>query len=185
MAEGGRAAAFLDRDGTIIAEADYLADPEEVRLIPGAAAAIRSLRAAGLAVVVVTNQSGIAKGLYAEEDYRAVAHRLDAVLAAENALPDRTYYCPHHPEVSGPCDCRKPDLGMYRRAAGDLDLDLGASFFVGDKPSDVIPAEQVGGMGILVRTGHGKASERRIATGVEVVDDLAGAARWILERHSI
>lgn len=179
MAEG-RSAVFLDRDGTVIVEAEYLADPAGVALIEGADAAIRRLKRAGLAVVLVTNQSGIARGLYDEADYRAVAARLEEVLRSRGAAPDATYWCPHHPDFSGPCDCRKPATGMHRRAAGDLGLDLAASWYVGDKPSDVRPAAALGGRGLLVRTGFGRESAERVGPEIRVVDDVVEAAQVIL-----
>lgn len=175
-----RAAVFLDRDGTIIAEKSYLADPDGVELVAGSADAIRRLREAGFVVVVVTNQSGIARGLYGEEDYAAVAARLEEVLVARGAAPDATYFCPHHPDVGGPCDCRKPDTGMHREAAEALGLDLASSFYVGDKTSDVRPAITLGGQGILVRTGYGIDEQKRVPGGTWVVDDLDAAARRIL-----
>lgn len=178
----GRPAVFLDRDGTVVEEAHYLADPEALRLVPGAGAAIRRLKEAGFAVVLVTNQSGIARGLYAESDYHAVARRLGEVLSALGAAPDATYFCPHHPDHTGPCRCRKPATGMYERAAGELGLDLAASWCVGDKRTDVLPAETLGGRGILVRTGYGKEEEARgVGVAVAVVDDLPAAADRILE----
>lgn len=183
MTAPSRPAVFLDRDGTVMEEREYLADPAGVRLVPGAAEAIRSLGAAGFAVVLVTNQSGIARGLYREEDYRAVAARLDEVLQAAGAPVEATYYCPHHPDHTGPCDCRKPAPGMYRRAARDLDLDLARSWYVGDKPSDVEPALALGGRGVLVRTGYGRESEEHVPADVEVVDDVLGAARRIVDRR--
>ena len=173
---------FLDRDGTLVEERDYLADPDRVSLVPGVGAALADLRDAGLALVVVTNQSGIARGLYREEDYRSVAARLDALLAAEGVVLDGSYHCPHHPDFTGPCQCRKPAPGMYRAAAGDLDLALERSWYVGDKLSDVLPALSLGGTGILVRTGYGRESEEALPGGVRVVDDLAEAARVILAR---
>lgn len=175
-----RAAAFLDRDGTIVEEADYLADPDGVVLVPGAVEAIRSLRAAGLAVVVVTNQSGIARGLYTVDDYHAVAARLDQMLAAEDALPDATYFCPCHPDFDGPCGCRKPHTLMYETAADELDLDLPASYYVGDKITDVQPGLRLGGRSFLVRTGYGRAHEPEVPDGVEVVDDVSAAAAKIV-----
>lgn len=179
-----RPAVFVDRDGTIIAEKSYLADPAGVELVPGSADAMRRLREAGFAVVVVTNQSGIARGLYDEDDYHAVAQRLNRLLAEQGAAPDATYHCPHHPDVTGPCDCRKPDIGMHLQAASELDLDLEGSFYVGDKVSDVAPAFTLGGQGILVRTGYGAEQEASVPKGTWVLDDLAAAARQILEEES-
>ena len=128
-----RPAVFLDRDGTLIEDRHYLRDPEGVHLLPGAAGAVRQLNAAGVAAVVVTNQSGIARGLLTEADYRATADRLDELLAREDARLDGAYHCPHLPEISGPCECRKPAPLLYRRAAQDLDLDLARSWWVGDR----------------------------------------------------
>ena len=119
-----RRAVFLDRDGTIIEDIGYLAAAADVRLLPGAAAAIARLNAAGLAVVVVTNQSGIARGLLDEAAYAATARRLDDLLAAQGARLDAHYHCPHHPEFTGPCECRKPGPLLYRRAAEELGIDL-------------------------------------------------------------
>lgn len=175
-----RPAVFLDRDGTVMEDRDYLADPAGVRLIPGADEAIRALAGAGYAVVVVTNQSGIARGLYDEDDYRAVAARLDSILEVRGAVPDGTYYCPHHPDHTGPCDCRKPETGMYRRAARELRLDLASSWYVGDKVTDVLPALELGGSGILVRTGYGSEQELEAPDGVHVVDDIGAAAELVL-----
>lgn len=175
-----RPAVFLDRDGTLIVERHYLADPEGVVLVPGAVEALRSLREAGYALVVVTNQSGIARGLYRLEDYHAVARRLDEVLAAAGVPADDTRFCPHHPDVNGPCRCRKPAVGMYLDAAAALGLDTGGSWYVGDKITDVLPAEELGGRGILVRSGYGRELEDAVPPGVSVVDDLPAAARLIL-----
>jgi D-glycero-D-manno-heptose 1,7-bisphosphate phosphatase len=177
---GLRPAVFVDRDGTLIAERDYLADPAGVGLVPGALGALASLRAAGFALVVVTNQSGIARGLYRLEDYLAVAERLDAVLAEAGVPVDRTYFCPHHPDFTGPCECRKPGVGMYVSAAADLGLDLQASWYVGDKITDVLPALGLGGRGILVRSGYGSELEASAPGQVRVVDDLPAAAGLIL-----
>jgi D-glycero-D-manno-heptose 1,7-bisphosphate phosphatase len=173
-------AVFVDRDGTIIEERSYLADPAGVNLVRGAADAIADLKRAGFAVVIVTNQSGIALGLYRESDYEAVAARLVEVLAAEGVSIDRVEHCSHHPEVTGPCGCRKPATGMHRRAAAALDLDLARSYCVGDKLTDVLPAADLGGRGILVRTGYGTEHESSVPAGVRVADDLRGAAGLIL-----
>ena len=152
MTEPGsaRRAVFFDRDGTLIEDEHYLARPELVRLRPQAAAAVRRVNAAGLAAVVVTNQSGIARGLLTEDDYRAVAARLDALLAEGGARLDATYHCPHLPEITGPCECRKPGVALYEQAARELDLDLAASAYVGDRFRDVVPARRFGGLGVLV-----------------------------------
>jgi D-glycero-D-manno-heptose 1,7-bisphosphate phosphatase len=175
-----RAAAFLDRDGTIIREAHYLADPDRVELVPGAAAAIRALAAAGYVIVIVTNQSGIARGLYGEPQFRAVQDRLEAVLAAQGAVVDAVFHCPHHPAVTGECDCRKPRLGMYIQAASALNLDLAASIYAGDRVKDVLPAIETGGRGFLVLTGYGTAEAADVPAGITVVADLAAVAAAVL-----
>jgi D-glycero-D-manno-heptose 1,7-bisphosphate phosphatase len=174
-------AAFLDRDGTVIREADYLADPEGVALIPGVPDALHRLRELGYRLVIVTNQSGIARGLYGHDDYRRVAARLDRVLGEHGVPVDLTLHCPHHPEFSGPCECRKPGLGMYREARERLGIRLRGSVFVGDKPSDVLPALALGGRGWLVRTGHGARAEAagRVPDGIRVADDLGEVAREV------
>jgi D-glycero-D-manno-heptose 1,7-bisphosphate phosphatase len=174
-----RRAAFLDRDGTLIVEREYLADPEGVLLVPGAVGALRRLRDAGYLLVVVTNQSGIGRGLYTEEDYRAVKARLDAVLEAEGVPLDGTWYCPDDPRL-GDSPCRKPNTAMYRAAAHALGIDLAASAYVGDRLGDVLPALALGGRGILVRTGYG-SEQREVPPWVSVVDDLAAAAGLLVE----
>ncbi len=137
-----RPAVFVDRDGTLNREVDYLRRVRDLHLLPGTAAAIRRLTAAGFAVVVVTNQSGVARGLVAEETLAAIHRTLEHRLAATGARLAGIYVCPHHPEVGPPslrkrCHCRKPAPGMVRRAARELDLDLARSYCVGDGPPDL------------------------------------------------
>jgi D-glycero-D-manno-heptose 1,7-bisphosphate phosphatase len=178
---GTRPAAFLDRDGTIVIERYYLADPERVELVPGAGQALKRLAEAGFALVVVTNQSAIAQGIYTVTDFEAVQRRIEEKLAAEGVRLDGVYYCPHHPAFTGPCECRKPGPGLFRRAAADLGLDFARSVFIGDRVKDVIPALSLGGRGFLVRTGYGVEQQHEVPAAVEVVDDLAAAADRILE----
>jgi D-glycero-D-manno-heptose 1,7-bisphosphate phosphatase len=173
-----RPAAFLDRDGTIITDTGFVRDPEAVVLLAGAAAAIGQLKAAGFVVVVVTNQSGIARGILSWDQYHAVAARLERLLAETGAVVDATYVCPHHPSVTGPCDCRKPGLKHYLEAAARFDLDLAASCWIGDRLSDLEPSLAFGGRGLLVETGDGNAhgvAAREL--GFDLVPDLATAAR--------
>jgi D-glycero-D-manno-heptose 1,7-bisphosphate phosphatase len=171
-----RAAAFLDRDGTIIRDADYLADPDGVELLPGAVEGMRKLSEAGFALVIVTNQSGIARGLYTESDFHAVQQRLEQVLREQGVVLDAVFYCPHHPDFTGECDCRKPQLGMYRAAAARLHIDLAASVYIGDRVKDVEPALATGGRGFLVLTGYGEWEARGVPEGVSVVADVREAA---------
>lgn len=176
-------AAFLDRDGTLIVERNYLADPAGVEFVPGAVEALKRLQDAGLLLVIVTNQSGIARGLYSEADFRAVQERIEDILAGEGVRIDATYYCPHHPDFTGPCSCRKPGPGMYRQAEADLGADLAASFYVGDRGKDVEPATIFGGTGILVLTGYGAVERDGVPEGTLVVPDLPAAAAEIVRRR--
>ncbi len=180
MSDEARPAVFLDRDGTLIEERVYLADPDGVAVLSQTTEALRALREAGYALVVVTNQSGIARGLYGEGEYRAVAARLDSLLAEAGAAVDLTLHCPHHPDFGEPCPCRKPGTGMHRDAAVALGLSLADSYYVGDKVADVLPAGELGGQGVLVRTGYGDDEASRVPEGVVVVDDIFAAARFIL-----
>lgn len=175
-----RPAVFLDRDGTIIQETEYISDPDDVVLIPGALDALKLLRNGGLALVLVTNQSGIARGLFGVEDYEAVARRLEVLLDAEGVWLDDVRYCPHHPRFTGECHCRKPATGMHREAAEALGLDLPGSYFVGDRITDLLPALELGGHGILVRTGFGHMEEKDLPQVFQVADDLLDAARLMV-----
>lgn len=173
-------AVFLDRDGTIIEDAGYLGDPGKVRLLPGAAAAIRQLNEHDFRVLVVTNQSGIARGLLSLEDYRATEHRLDELLAREKALVDGHYFCPHLPELSGPCECRKPGTLLYRQAAKGFGVDLHKSWWVGDRVRDLLPAKALDGKGILVLTGAGESEAADAAArGFIQAADLGAAVDFI------
>lgn len=156
MTEGGEpavarfSAAFLDRDGTLIRDVGYPSDVESVELIPGAAEAVRELNRRGIPVVVVTNQSGIGRGYFGEEAYRAVQREVGRLLERRNARLDLVRHCPHAPDAG--CRCRKPRPGMYREAARDLDVDLGGALYAGDRRSDVLPARRTGGTGLLLST---------------------------------
>jgi histidinol-phosphate phosphatase family protein len=176
-----RPGVFLDRDGTIIADPGYLRDPALVELFPGAGAAIARLNAAGRPVIVVTNQSGISRGRVSEQEYREVAARLDDLLRAFGARIDATYVCPHAPERDGPCGCRKPGIELFERAAADHHLDLGASWWVGDRLSDLLPAVAFGGNGVLVETGEGSAYRAAsLEHGFTVATGLGAAVDRIL-----
>jgi D-glycero-D-manno-heptose 1,7-bisphosphate phosphatase len=183
-----RAAVFLDRDGTMIDDVGYLDALDRISFYPWTVDAIRAFNHAGLAVVVVTNQSGIARGMFTEAFVADTHRQLDERLAAGGARVDAYYYCPHHAEgtvaaYARACDCRKPRRGMIDRAAHDLGLDPARSFVVGDTWLDVQLGRAVGARAILVRTGKGSAVEGRPPDGVAadaVVDNLAAAASWIL-----
>jgi D-glycero-D-manno-heptose 1,7-bisphosphate phosphatase len=145
-----RPALFLDRDGTINVDTINVAQADNVRLIPGAAAAIARVNAAGIPVIVVTNQSGIARGLFTVEQYEQVRARIDELLAEAGARVLASYYCPHAPEIAPKCECRKPEPALYVQAAAEHGIDLAKSWFVGDRLRDIQPAKSFGGRGILV-----------------------------------
>ena len=175
-------AVFLDRDGTIVDDTQYLSRPERVHVLPGAAHAITRLREAGWTIVVVTNQSGIARGLLSLDEYEHVHARMLALLEAEGARVDATYMCPHHPDFDEACDCRKPGTLLFRQAAAEHDLDLASSYFVGDRWRDVAPSLALRGRGILIDGGATPADDRRRANdaGIEIVASLAEAAELVL-----
>lgn len=185
----GAAGVFLDRDGTVNEEVDFLTDPDQLRLIPGAGAAIRSLNRRNLPVCIISNQSGVARGFLSEEDLGPIHARLREALAADGAAVDRIYYCPHHPtEGIAPyrtaCECRKPGTGMLLQGARELGLDTRRSFVVGDRIVDVQAGKAVGARTVLVLTGYGARSvEECRAAGVQpdhVAPSLSGAVDFIL-----
>jgi len=180
-----RPAVFLDRDGTIVDDPGFLRDPQDVRLLPGAAAAIARLNQAQLPVIVVTNQSGIGRGLLTHEDYRLVEGRIAELLAVGGAALDATYHCPHSPADDAPCDCRKPGTRLYRDAADALAIDMQASWWIGDRLSDVDPARVFDARAILVETGDG-STHRAAASdrGLPVAADLGAAVDIILGTDS-
>src|SRR5256886_4902954 len=155
MADAGRRAVFLDRDGTIVEGPGFLHEPGKVRLLAGAGEAIHQLNQAGWLVITVSNQSGIARGLYGAAAYQAVQRRLVELLAAHDARLDGAYFCPHHPAFTGPCECRKPGLLLFREAQAALGLDLTRCCWVGGRLSDVEPARKLGGRALLVEAGGG------------------------------
>ena len=171
-----RPAIFLDRDGTIVEEVNYLHKPEETVLFPSTEGALRSLQRAGYALVVVTNQSGIGRGIYTTEDMDRVH---DVIQSQLGGLIDGFYHCPHLP--CDDCECRKPGLKMIRDAERDLDLELSRSWFIGDKKIDV-EAGKAAGMGTaLVLTGYGEAHRHSLVSPPDIVAaDLGGAAEEIL-----
>lgn len=179
-----RRAALLDRDGTIIVDAHYLADPDRAVLLPGAAEAIRLLSNAGIPSVVCSNQSGIARGMVSLAQYHAVRLRVAALLQNEGAELLDTFICPHHPDYGGPCSCRKPGVLLFEQAAALHGLDLEHSLFVGDKYRDVAPAAQYGAPAFLIQSAETPADDvaRATAAGVPVVASLLEAAKQFLER---
>jgi D-glycero-D-manno-heptose 1,7-bisphosphate phosphatase len=185
---GGRPAVFFDRDGTLIEEVSYLDSLDRVALFPWTIEALRVLRRAGFALVVITNQAGVARGYYDEAFVDTVHRHLNERFEASGAPVDGFYYCPHLPdawlsEYRMTCECRKPRPGMLRTAAADLDLDLARSFVVGDRWGDVQAAQNAGSRGLLVRSGYGWHESRHPperATATAIVDHAFAAASWIL-----
>jgi D-glycero-D-manno-heptose 1,7-bisphosphate phosphatase len=188
-----KAAAFIDRDGTLTEEVGYVNHPKRLRLLPRSAEAIRHLNAAGLLAVVTTNQTGVARGYFSEDVLHAVNDELANQLKQAGAHLDGIYVCTHHPTEGEPpfrarCDCRKPRPGLFLRAASELGLDLAVSTVIGDKPSDLLAARRVGARGVLVLTGYGLGEweYRRDRFPVEpdhVAGDLLDAVEWILARR--
>jgi len=187
MASPLKRAAFLDRDGTLVDELGFLRHARDVRLVPGAAQGVRLFNRAGWQTVVVTNQSGIARGLIGEQDLEEIHARLRELLAREGARLDAILHCPHHPEegeppLRGECACRKPAPGLLLEAARRFELDLGSSWIVGDGLRDLEAGARAGLAGaVLVLTGKGRA-ELALARepGLRTAADLPAAARMIL-----
>ncbi len=190
-------AVFLDRDGTINEEAGYLDRLEKLRLLPGAAKAIRRINKSGMKTVVITNQSGVARGFFNEAFVDRVNARLREMLLAEGARIEALYYCPHHPTAGKgvylqTCGCRKPAPGMLLKAADELRIDPSRSYMIGDMLTDIEAGIRAGVRGILVRTGNGEDSVSALAAGPDSMDgvtarpvhiaaDLREAVAWIME----
>ena len=185
-----RPAVFLDRDGTLNREVSYLTRPDELELLPGAGQAVARLREAGYAVVVVTNQSAVARGFMTEADLGIVHREFQNMLARCGAELDGIYYCPHHPECGNPpyrqdCTCRKPGPGLLLRAAAELGLDLARSVMVGDKLSDLQAGWNAGCRTVLVLTSYGEAHRatadaKTLARIDHIAPTLSDAADWML-----
>ena len=172
-----RPAVFLDRDGTIIDELGYLGDPDKVVLYPGVHDALMLLKEAGYLLLIVTNQSGIARGYFSLEDSVAVNLKLLQVLSDLGVALDGFYFCPHLPDDG--CPCRKPAPGMVRKAETDFNINLSNSWVIGDTDKDVLLGSEAGIRPLLVKTG--KQDKGVVPSGVPVVTDLNEAARYILE----
>ena len=188
-----RRALLLDRDGTICEDVGYLGAVEDLRLLPRSAGAIVAAAEAGFQSVLITNQAGVARGVFDESRLDEIHDRLRELLHAEGARLDGIYYCPHHPEgevaryrVS--CDCRKPKAGMLLRARDEMGIDLASSYVVGDQLRDIEAGRTAGATTILVLTGHGRDQfDKRDPAGplpTQVAEDLHDAVEWILEREN-
>jgi D-glycero-D-manno-heptose 1,7-bisphosphate phosphatase len=185
-----QAAVFLDRDGTINEQMGYINHISRFVMLPRAASGIRLLNEKGIAVVVVSNQSGLARGYFPESLIAEVHARMNGALAEDGAHVDGIYVCPHHPEAKEErfrlnCDCRKPKPGLFLQAAADLGLDLDRSYVVGDRWSDLKAAAAVRAKGVLVLTGYGRGDYEYIGPGqpvqpAYVAEDLYAAVQWIV-----
>ncbi len=186
-----RPAVFLDRDGTINEQMGYINHLCRFKLLAGAAEAIKLLNDAEIPVVVISNQSGLARGYFPEELLVAVHEKMDRLLAEKGAHVDGIYYCPHHPEAKeerfrDTCNCRKPKPGLVFQAAEEMNLDPANSFVVGDRWSDIKTAANCGAKSVLVRTGYGRGDEQYIGPHQEIqpdhkAEDLLEAVKWILK----
>jgi len=192
--EPGRArAVFLDRDGTLSEDVGYACEVAQYRLFPWTVPALRALRQAGYRVIVLTNQSGVARGYFPETMVQEVHRRFERELREHGAQWDAIYYCPHHPEGIVPayrrmCACRKPATGLVERAAREFALDLPRCVFIGDKYTDIMLAHRVGARGVLVLTGHGREEwARSRKEGWRPPDHVAGnlweAVQWVLSHE--
>ena len=186
----GHRAVFLDRDGTLCEEVGYLNSVEQMRLISRAGEAVRLLNQKGFKVVVVTNQSGVARGFFPESILEKLHNEMNRQLEEEGAYLDAIYYCPHHPTEGFPpyiqdCTCRKPAIGLFLKAAADLDLDLPSSYMIGDHISDVECGQRVGAQTILLLTGHGPEALAKIERWPQspsyIASDLYEAIQWIIQ----
>jgi D-glycero-D-manno-heptose 1,7-bisphosphate phosphatase len=187
----GRIAVFLDRDGTLNEEVNFVRSPEQFTMLPGAADAVGTLNRHGIIVCIISNQSGVARGFFTEEDLVPIHRKLEGELGRSGARIDRIYYCPHHPTEGKPpynvvCSCRKPGIGMLQQAAREFGLDLQHSFVVGDRIVDIQAGRAAGATSILVLTGYGPhALEECREQGVTpdyIVRDIAEAAGIIIEK---
>ena len=176
-------AVFLDRDGTVMEDAHYIKAPEQVRLLPGAARSVRRLNEAGIPVIVVTNQSGIRRGLFTVEDYEAVRAHFESLLRDEGAHIDASYYCPHLPDKPLIGNCRKPGTLMFEQAISDFKLDPANVAYVGDRWRDVIASKKLGGRGILIESSEttGEDRQRARADDIETAASLSEAVNMLLD----
>lgn len=184
---GKNKAVFIDRDGTVIRERNYLRKVKDIRLLSGAVEGMKALRAAGFKLVMVTNQSGIGRGYFTEKKLRQIHAALQRLLSAKGAPFDRMYYCRHVPDDR--CACRKPKTGMVEKAARELRLDLKRSFSMGDHTNDFLLGQNMGGRGVFLLTGHGREEYRE-----KIMKDRAGlrpdkiarnfmeGAKWIIKQ---
>ena len=182
-----KVAVFFDRDGTLMGDVGWLSDMEKISIYPEAFKAVKMLNNKGIKVIVVTNQSGIARGFFDESFVEAVHERIAEIMESEGAHIDRFYFCPHHPtegqeEYRKKCNCRKPAAGMLLDAANDFRIDLTKSFVIGDNITDIEMAHNVGAIGILVKTGHGTHHCKKVE---RVEENVLTATKAVLRELSL
>jgi D-glycero-D-manno-heptose 1,7-bisphosphate phosphatase len=180
--ECGKRAVFMDRDGVLIKEVNYLSRLEDMELIPGAAKSIAKLREAGFTVIVISNQSAVARGLLSLSRLAKITRVLRAELLNKNSAArlDAVYYCPHHPEFGSSCACRKPGIALILKAQKRFKLDLTSSYFIGDTSADILTATNAGCVPVLVKTGQGGRDGLHKAKPKKICKDILDAAKWIL-----
>lgn len=186
----GVPAVFMDRDGTINDEMGYINHISRFKLLPRSTAAIQLINKNGYKAVIITNQSGVARGYFPEKLVEDIHENLKRCLSQEGVHIDRIYYCPHHPflgmgKYKKDCECRKPKIGMIKKAAKELDIDLSRSYMVGDRGADIQMAKEFGGKGVLVLTGYGKGEYEYLnhtwpKKPDYIAEDLYDAVEWIL-----
>ncbi|KAF0132875.1 MAG: D-glycero-D-manno-heptose 1 7-bisphosphate phosphatase [Candidatus Saganbacteria bacterium] len=176
-------AVFLDKDGTINDSLGYLGHYKELNLLPHSAEAIKLLNEAGYKTIVISNQSGIARGYFSEDMVQAIDKTLQKYLLNQGAFIDAFYYCPHHPEKN--CDCRKPNIELINKAVKRFDIDIKSSFFIGDNTTDMMAGKKAGLKTIFVLTGHGKKKLDEVKASHNpdyIADHLLEAVKWILKK---
>lgn len=183
-----QAAVFLDRDGTIIEDTGYISSPEQVKFLPGSIAAIKQLKDAGYKIIIISNQSGVARGLISEDMLQTIEKLIHRQILNGGAHVDSSYYCPHHPEHGSypyrqACECRKPHTGLIKKAVKDHDIDLSRSIMVGDHATDIETARRAGIKSVFVMTGHGPEEKANLKSQPDhIAADITAAADWILKQ---
>ncbi len=178
-------AVFLDRDGTIVEDVGYLSSPEQIKFIPGSIDAIKSLNQSGFKVIVISNQSGIARGHFTEDMLQTIDKIIHRGLLHGGAHIDAHYYCPHHPEqgvypYQQECECRKPNTGLIKKATEKFNVDPNSSFMIGDKTTDIELGKRSGLKTALVKTGYGQKQIEHAKEPDKIAENLAEAVKWVL-----
>jgi D-glycero-D-manno-heptose 1,7-bisphosphate phosphatase len=185
--QGSNRAVFVDRDGTIIEDSGYISSPQDVQFLPGSIAAIRQLNQAGYKVIVITNQSGVARGFFGEDMLQTVDKSIHKAVLSGGGHIDAFYYCPHHSEhgvypYRQECACRKPAPGLIKKAAREHQIDLSRSFMIGDHSCDIAAGQQAGVRTVFVTTGHGAKEQHKLQQQPDqIAANLAAAVDWVLK----